>query len=113
MPTPFERPTSRRALLVAVLIALSGCGGEPSEREIRNARAFEALLTAVSLKNPAEMESDARKIEQRHAQGEISEGNYAEIREIIARARANDWSGAEERAYKFRARFGDRGSYFE
>ncbi len=95
------------------LLALAGCGGEPSEREVQNARAFEALLTAVSLKNPKELENDARLIDQRHDAGELSEGKYQEIQEIVKKARARDWAGAEKRAYEFRSQFGDRGLYFK
>ena len=76
-------------------------------------RAFEALLTAVSLKNAAELEKDARLIDERHAEGELSDSSYQELQEVVAQARANDWNGAEQRAYKFRAQFGDRGSYFK
>jgi hypothetical protein len=96
------------------MIALpAGCGGEPSEREVKNARAFEALLTAVSLKNAKELEADARLIEERRASGGMSEGKYHDIQQVITKARANDWAGAEKRAYEFRAQFGDRGSYFK
>ena len=91
---------------------LAGCGGEPSQREVKNARAFEALLTAVSLKNETEVERDAKLIDERHASGEISDANYREIAEIIEKARAKDWAGAEKRAYEFRSQFGDRGSFF-
>ncbi len=98
--------------LVAVLPMFTGCGGEPSEREVKNAQAFEALLTAVSLKNEKELEGDARLIEDRHTSGELSDGKFRELGEIIAKARAKDWSGAEKRAYEFRAQFGDRGSFF-
>jgi hypothetical protein len=108
--------TGGRSLLLAAFVGLAtslgGCGGEPSEREVKNAQAFEALLTAVSLKNETELEGDARLIEDRHASGALSDANYRELAEIIAKARANDWSGAEKRAYEFRAQFGDRGSFF-
>ncbi len=101
------------AVLVVVLaITFAGCGGEPSQREIQNARAFEALLTAVSLKNEAEFDRDAELIEQRQASGDISASNYGQIKEIIEKGRAKDWAGAEKRAYEFRSQFGDRGSFF-
>jgi hypothetical protein len=93
-------------------IALSGCGGEPTAREIQNARAFEALLTSISLQNGREFERDARLIDERHATGELSDGKFREIGEIIVKARAGDWGGAERRAYEFRSQFGDRGSFF-
>jgi hypothetical protein len=94
------------------VLVLAGCGGEPSEREVRNARAFEALLTAVSLKNQAELEKDAKVIDARHAAGELSDARYQDLREVIEKARAGDWAAAETLAYRFRAPFGDRGSYF-
>jgi len=98
--------------MVLPVAVLAGCGAGPTTREIRNARAFEALLTAVSLRNEREVESDAKAIDERHASGEMSDGKYREIAEVIAKARAKDWAGAEKRAYEFRAQFGDRGSYF-
>jgi hypothetical protein len=111
-----ERKASSRTRVLGVsffLLTLAGCGGEPSDREVKNARAFEALLSAVSLKNAAELEKDAALIDERHDAGELSDAPYKELREVIARARAKDWAGAEKRAYEFRSRFGDRGSYFK
>jgi hypothetical protein len=100
-------------VLAGLVLSLAGCGGVRSARVVANARAFEALLTAVSLKNEKELDQDARVIDARHAAGELSDGRYQEIREIIEKARAKDWQGAEKRAYEFRARFGDQGSYFK
>ena len=120
MPTPIDRqfPSRKwRALLSTLFVGLAttvyGCGGEPSPREILNARAFEDLLTAVSLKREKEVEKDAKIIDERHAAGEISDEKYRELAEIIEKARAKDWSGAEKRAYEFRSQFGDRGSFFK
>ncbi len=111
MPTLSEPAQALRwAFLLVILV---GCGGEPSDREVKNARAFEALLTAVSLRNSKELDADARIIESRHDSGELSGGNYRELAEVIAKARAKDWAGAERRAYEFRARFGDSGAYFK
>jgi hypothetical protein len=100
-------------MMVVLATTLSGCGGEPTQREVQNARAFEALLTAISLKHDKEFEKDARLIDERHAAGEISDGRYRQLAEVIEKGRAKDWSGAEKRAYEFRAQFGDRGSFFE
>jgi hypothetical protein len=91
---------------------LSGCGGEPSQRELKNAQAFEALLTAVSLKHEKEVDNDAKLIDDRHAAGELSDEKYRELGEIIEKARAKDWAGAEKRAYEFRKQFGNEGSFF-
>ena len=120
MPIPCERrrasgvPRRRFLPLLAFLAAtFPGCGGEPSQRELQNARAFEALLTAVSLKNQKEFARDAKLIEERHAAGDISDGKYKELAEILEKGRAKDWAGAEKRAYEFRSQFGDRGSFFK
>ncbi len=120
MPTLIERQSPSRTwrallspLFVGLATTLSSCGGEPSRREVQNARAFEALLTAVSLKHEKEFERDAKVIDERHAAGEISDDKYRELAEIIKKARAQDWPGAEKQAYEFRSQFGDKGSFFE
>ena len=59
-----------------------------------------------------ELEIDARLIEERHDSGELSDGNYREIRKVIDKACGKDWAGAEKRAYEFRGQFGDDGAYF-
>ncbi|HEV3163575.1 MAG TPA: hypothetical protein VGZ22_06005 [Isosphaeraceae bacterium] len=100
-------------MLAALVLTLGGCGGEPSDREVKNGRAFEALLTAVSLQNEKELQQDAALIDERHKAGELSDGKYKEIQEVIDRARAKDWAAAEKRAYEFRAQFGDQGAYFK
>jgi hypothetical protein len=94
------------------MATLSGCGGEPSQREVQNARAFEALLTAVSLRHMKEVENDAKAIQSRYDAGELSSAKYRELGEIIEKARARDWAGAEKQAYDFRKQFGDEGSFF-
>ena len=83
-----RRTCARSCLSVALSLAavLVGCGGEPTGREVKNAQAFEALLTAVSLKNPKEVEGDAKLIEERHTAGEISEGKYKELAAIISQS---------------------------
>jgi hypothetical protein len=109
---PRRRPGLFSAALLAMVTACSGCSGEPTEREVQNARAFEALLTAVSLKHEKEVETDAKLIGERHDSGQLSDARYQELAEIIEKARAKDWAAAEKRAYEFRAQFGDNGSYF-
>ena len=109
MPT---RSDGRRVVGCLVLI-LGGCGGEPSEREVKNAQAFEALLTAVSLQDRAEVEKDAKIIEQRHTTGELSDARYQTLQAIILQARQKNWSSAEKLAYDFRAPFKDGGAYFK
>lgn len=110
---PGGKRAIRAGLTLSIALAIAGCGGEPSEREVRNARAFEALLSAVSLQNAKELERDARHIDERHAAGELSDEKYQDIQKIVAPARAKNWRDAEKQAYDFRAQFGDRGAYFK
>jgi hypothetical protein len=101
-PTGGRGRRTRAAVFAALGLALAGCGGEPSARELKNRQEFEALLTAVALKDRKELDRDARRIDARHAAGELSDGGYNDLREIIEKARAGDWAGAERRAYEFR-----------
>jgi hypothetical protein len=87
--------------LLLVALVLSGCG-EPSVRELKNRRELEALLTAITLKDRKELDRDIRRIEDRHASGELSDVGYKDLEAIIEKARDGDWSGAEKRAYELR-----------
>jgi hypothetical protein len=89
------------AWLMALLLAVAGCG-EPSERELKNRRELEALLTAVSLKNAKELEKDIKRIDDRHTSGELSDASYKDLQDIVKKAQAGDWSEAEKRAYELR-----------
>ena len=80
---------------------LVGCVG-PSVDERENRKAFEFLLTAVSLKNSKELDKDAKRIEERHAAGQLSDARYQELQDIIQKAHAGNWAEAEELAYEFR-----------
>ena len=88
-------------MLAWLLLTLVGCG-EPSIRELKNRRELEALLTAISMKNKKELDKDIRRIDNRHASGELSDDGYKDLREIIKKARAGDWAGAEKQAYELR-----------
>ena len=88
-------------LFFACLLLLTGCGG-PSSEERENRKAFEFLLTAVSLKNVKELEKDAQRIEERHTAGKLSDALHRDLQGIIEKARAGDWGNAERMAYEFR-----------
>ena len=92
---------SSRPWAAIALLALAGCG-EPSLRERENRRELEALLTAVSLKNARELERDVKRIEERHAAGTLSDDGFNALNDIIQKARAGDWAGAEQQAYALR-----------
>ena len=86
---------------MALALAIVGCG-EPSERELKNRRELEALLTAISLKNAKELDKDIKRIDDRHASGELSDGGYKDLGDIVKKAKAGNWSGAEKQAYELR-----------
>ena len=88
-------------MLAGLLITLAGCG-EPSVRELKNRRELEALLTAISLKNKKELDKDIKRIEDRHASGELSDDSYKDLQEIVKKAQAGDWGEAEKQAYELR-----------
>jgi hypothetical protein len=94
-------PATRRAL-AGLLLALAGCGGEPSEVELKNRQELEMLLTAVSLKDANQLEKDARRIDARHESGLLSDARHADLQAIIRSARDGDWAAAETQAYAFR-----------
>jgi hypothetical protein len=86
---------------VVLALSLAGCG-EPSVRELKNRRELEALLTAISLKNKKELDKDIKRIDDRYASGELSDDGFKDLREIIKKAEAGDWGGAEKQAYALR-----------
>jgi len=98
---------SLRMIALSLCLAAAGCG-EPSARELKNRQEFEALLTAVSLRDAEELERDARRHDARHAAGDLSDASYDELQEVLRPARAGDWPAAVAHAYAFR----DRRPYF-
>ena len=94
-------PAARTPLFLGLALLFTGCG-EPSVRELENRRELEALLTAVSLKNKKELDRDAKRIDDRHASGELSDASYKDLDEIVKKAQAGDWAGAEKQAYELR-----------
>lgn len=91
----------RRTPTILALLLAAGCGG-PTETERENRKAFEFLLTAVSLKNPREVEKDATRIDDRHAAGQLSDAMHQKLKTIIEQARQGKWDEAERLAYEFR-----------
>jgi hypothetical protein len=101
-PTKSRKQAIAYAMMIALIVSpVIGCG-EPSARELKNRQEFEALLTAIVLKNSKELELDAKRIADRHASGELSDASHADLLELVKLARNGDWAVAEKRAYEFR-----------
>lgn len=92
---------NRRTSILLCLLIASGCGG-PSEEERENRKAFEFLLTAVTLKDKKQLEKDAGRIDELHASQNLSDARHQELTAIVEKARSGDWGEAERLAYAFR-----------
>ena len=94
-------PMARRLLLLTALLVAAGCG-KPSEEERENRRQVDFLITAITLKNKRSLEESTKRIDARHESGLISDRRHREIGEVVAKARAGEWTAAEDMAYEFR-----------
>ncbi len=92
-------------MIAGLLLAIAGCSGNPSDRELKNRRELEAILTAITIKDSKQLDRDAGRIEVRHASGELSDSSYRALLAIVEKARSSDWAGAEQDAYRFRECF--------
>jgi hypothetical protein len=88
-------------LLLGFAVFAPGCRG-PTEAERDNRRVLDAILTAITLKNPRLLEDDARRARTRYEAGQLNDEEYRAMEAIVAKARAGDWSGAETDGYAFR-----------
>lgn len=92
---------TRRTMLL-VLISLSGCSRGRTREELLNRKVLDAILTAITLRNLPELERDVKLLDERRAAGQISQPHYKMLQEIVAAARCDDWSAAEDQLYQFR-----------
>jgi hypothetical protein len=95
------RTIRNACLLLGFAVLASGCGG-PTEVERDNRRVLDAILTAITLKNPRLLEDDARRARTRYEAGQLKDDDYRAMEAIIDKARAGDWSDAETDGYAFR-----------
>ena len=87
--------------LVAVLalLAILGCGKPqtaPQNREL-----ISSLRTAVNTQNAGWLEKNAKSVEQRRADGQMTDAEYEEFQAIIAKARTGKWKEAEQETIAF------------
>lgn len=89
-------------LLTTVLPPLlAGCGGPP-QVEGHNREIVTSLATAVSARDQGWLEQNARLIERRKSEGELSDQEYEVFNRIVAQAKAGDWDKAERAVYGLR-----------
>ncbi|HEY7159262.1 MAG TPA: hypothetical protein VH575_35285 [Gemmataceae bacterium] len=94
----------RRCLWMASLglaLLVSACGG-PTEQDRDNRRLLDAILTAITIKNPRLLEDNAKRAKQRHEAGQLTDEQYGGMEAILNKARQGDWAGAEKDGYDFR-----------
>lgn len=90
-------------LALGIVLLVSGCSRPvPVLRD--NRRVLDAILTAITLKNQRLLEEDAELARSRFAAGQLTADEYHGMEEVIRKARAGDWSGAERDGYAFRDR---------
>jgi hypothetical protein len=54
------------------------------------------------MKNKKQLEPDARRIDDRHSSGELSDSMRKALKEIVENGRGGDWAGTEKRPDEFR-----------
>ncbi len=83
------------AVLAACLLSLfTGCGSAP-QVDGQDRQILVSLATAISARNPDWLAANERLVEQRKAQGQLSDPAYRALTQIITQARAGQWSEAE------------------
>jgi hypothetical protein len=87
-------------LLVCVL--LLGCGRAPSIGPDREAfTTIDALFTAMSLKDQAQLDRNAATIEKLHESGRLPDAAHDALAAMIAEARAGQWEPATKHLRAF------------
>ena len=71
--SPDDSPCSSHCVICSPVAANLRYGSSKNRREL------EALLTAISLKNAKELEKDIKRIDDRHASGELSDDGYKDL----------------------------------
>ncbi len=83
------------ALFTLTLTLAVGCGRSPSMGTDREAfTTVDALFTAVSLKDEAQLDRNAAALGALHASGRLPERAYEALGAIIATAKGGDWESA-------------------
>jgi len=81
--------------------SIVGCS-RPTEAARDNRRLVDAILTAITTKNAAELNKDERLLDERHESRGIEDKEFQALTAIIAKAKAGSWQEAEGELYRFR-----------
>ena len=84
---------------VAVLLLVVGCG--PPQVAPQNQRLIASLRTAISARNSQWLEKNAEVLEERCAEGKVSDAELEAFQAIINKARAGQWEEAEREVLAF------------
>lgn len=99
--TPFGWAKFSLAILAICVSLLVGCG-RPTETARDNRRLFDAILTAVTIRNRDQLLKDKKLLDTRRENAQLSAESHATITHAIDTAAGGDWSAAEAELYKFR-----------
>lgn len=91
---PFPR-SSLSAMLMIILLLVSGCGRSEQLASEDAENAVDSLYTAITARRTDLLQKSEQRLTELHAKGEIPKGLHQELNEIIATSR-NDWSSAAQ-----------------
>jgi hypothetical protein len=84
-----------------VLLVLAGCGTSQIGPDPQAFKAVDALYTAVSLREPARVESCQAKLRALHEAGKLPNAAYKDIESIVEEARGGSWDSAITKLARF------------
>lgn len=87
-------------LLLGAALWLGGCG-RPPVVETANLKLVASLRTACSARNPEWLTGVEKAVDERQAEGELSEAAHRHFKTLIEQARAGEWEAAERACLEF------------
>ncbi len=100
-PVPQKKFCFCCGFLFMLTLLFPGCSA-PTEVERGNRRVVDAILTAIAMKNTNWLDDDAKLVEQRYLDGQLTDDEYEQLSSVIEIAKTGDWQAAEKAGYKFR-----------
>lgn len=83
-----------------ILLSSAGCY-RPPQVASDNLKLISSLRTALSTRNLERLDDNQKALDDRRAEGKLSEEEFAAFSDLIAMARAGKWEKAEQRVVKF------------